>query len=534
MKLNLPVTQKEAPFPVGRYVVSKTDLKGDITHVNDVFVALSGFSRDELLGASQNIVRHPDMPPQAFADLWSTVQAGRPWRGIVKNRCKNGDHYWVDALVVPVKQDDAVIGYMSVRTEPARAQVAAAEALYAGLKEGRAAPVPAAGRLSLRARWNALLLLAFAGVAATLLPLAMPAATAIGPFFPIGGALLAALGLLALAFSHRAALTRLSGVAGQLDRIAQGNLTADIPPGRADELGRIDDALVCMQTHLKIMVSEIAETADVVTGNSLEVGQRMAGTREISDAQAGAVAQIAVAMEQMNTSIAHVAESADRTAVVVDESNTLLRATTERMGQSQTASRSVVHAVSRASTTMGNLFQSIHAIGVVTHTIREIADQTNLLALNAAIEAARAGESGRGFAVVADEVRKLAERSSGQTAEIADTVAEIQRTTQLAVTEMEGAMGHVQAADAALDESRMALADAVRHCEEATVMSRDIALANREQSTASTDIIARTEQIVAGADRIAATVGTVGVQVDEMQATAAKLRGMTQYFRFRR
>ena len=236
----------------------------------------------------------------------------------------------------------------------------------------------------------------------------------------------------------------------------------------------------------------------------------------------------------MNTSIAHVAESADRTAVVVDESNTLLRATTERMGQSQTASRSVVHAVSRASTTMGNLFQSIHAIGVVTHTIREIADQTNLLALNAAIEAARAGESGRGFAVVADEVRKLAERSSGQTAEIADTVAEIQRTTQLAVTEMEGAMGHVQAADAALDESRMALADAVRHCEEATVMSRDIALANREQSTASTDIIARTEQIVAGADRIAATVGTVGVQVDEMQATAAKLRGMTQYFRFRR
>ena len=186
------------------------------------------------------------------------------------------------------------------------------------------------------------------------------------------------------------------------------------------------------------------------------------------------------------------------------------------------------------SSTVTELHTSSMKINEIVSLINDISDQTNLLALNAAIEAARAGESGRGFAVVADEVRKLAERSSGQTAEIADTVAEIQRTTQLAVTEMEGAMGHVQAADAALDESRMALADAVRHCEEATVMSRDIALANREQSTASTDIIARTEQIVAGADRIAATVGTVGVQVDEMQATAAKLRGMTQYFRFRR
>jgi len=156
MKNNGPVTQKEVPFPAGQYLVSKTDLKGIITYCNDAFIALSGYNSDELLGKSHNIVRHPDMPPAAFEDLWKTVKTGRPWRGVVKNRCKNGDHYWVDAFVVPLRRNGQAIGYMSVRSAPSREQVRGAEGLYQQINAGKAglpkAGVGFLGSLSMRLR----------------------------------------------------------------------------------------------------------------------------------------------------------------------------------------------------------------------------------------------------------------------------------------------------------------------------------------------------------------------------------------------
>ena len=156
MKINLPVTQQEKPFPKGQYLVSKTDLKGALTYVNEAFLEISGFSREELIGKNHNVVRHPDMPPQAFEDLWHTVKDGRPWRGIVKNRSKDGDHYWVDAFVVPVLNNDKVEGYMSVRSEPSREQIRQAEALYAKLNADKGAKLdttpPLLKRISLRTR----------------------------------------------------------------------------------------------------------------------------------------------------------------------------------------------------------------------------------------------------------------------------------------------------------------------------------------------------------------------------------------------
>jgi aerotaxis receptor len=138
MKKNLPVTQIEKPLPRDTCIVSKTDLKGIITYVNDHFVEVSGFTRDELIGKNHNIVRHPDMPPQAFKWLWDTMDEELPWRGIVKNRCKNGDHYWVKALASPIKEHGRVVGYLSVRTTPSRDEVSAAEALYAKLNQSGA------------------------------------------------------------------------------------------------------------------------------------------------------------------------------------------------------------------------------------------------------------------------------------------------------------------------------------------------------------------------------------------------------------
>ncbi|RZI44295.1 PAS domain S-box protein [Herbaspirillum sp. HC18] len=131
MKKNFPVTGQEKSIPEGVRLVSRTDTKGIITFANDNFVSVCGFTRDELVGTSHNIVRHPDVPPVVFEDMWDTLKKGLPWRGVVKNRCKSGDHYWVDAHVVPVRKDGATIGYMSVRTRPSREAIAQAEALYA-------------------------------------------------------------------------------------------------------------------------------------------------------------------------------------------------------------------------------------------------------------------------------------------------------------------------------------------------------------------------------------------------------------------
>jgi PAS domain S-box-containing protein len=144
------VTQKEVPFPARAVLVSKTDTKGIITYANDAFVAISGYAREELIGKSHNIVRHPDMPPQAFEWLWSTLKAGRPWRGVVKNRCRNGDHYWVRATIAPIVEGGNITGYVSVRRAPTREQVAEAEALYRKLNASGAPVVSKYERLKFR------------------------------------------------------------------------------------------------------------------------------------------------------------------------------------------------------------------------------------------------------------------------------------------------------------------------------------------------------------------------------------------------
>ncbi|WP_046157742.1 PAS domain-containing protein [Chromobacterium vaccinii] len=115
MKKNLPVDSIELFLLPHRPIVTKTDLKGQITYANRAFIDISGFSEEELIGQSHNVVRHPDMPEEAFADLWDTIKSGRPWKGLVKNRSKQGHFYWVEAYVTPICENGRPVGYMSVR-----------------------------------------------------------------------------------------------------------------------------------------------------------------------------------------------------------------------------------------------------------------------------------------------------------------------------------------------------------------------------------------------------------------------------------
>lgn len=118
MRNNQPVTQREYVLDEETVLISRSDLKGNVTYANAAFVEVSGYSRDELLGAPHNLIRHPDMPEAAYADFWKTIQAGGTWQGTVKNRRKNGDHYWVNATVAPLRDGDRIVGYTSYAAKP--------------------------------------------------------------------------------------------------------------------------------------------------------------------------------------------------------------------------------------------------------------------------------------------------------------------------------------------------------------------------------------------------------------------------------
>ncbi|RUR29167.1 methyl-accepting chemotaxis protein [Vreelandella nanhaiensis] len=137
MRNNQPISQREVELKEDDFLVSRTDLKGRITYTNPAFIEISGFAHDELIGAPHNLIRHPDMPSAAFENLWQTLLAGDTWRGLVKNRCKNGDHYWVDASVTPIIENDEVVGYASVRVQASREAIKRAEQAYAEIREGR-------------------------------------------------------------------------------------------------------------------------------------------------------------------------------------------------------------------------------------------------------------------------------------------------------------------------------------------------------------------------------------------------------------
>ena len=269
MKINEPVTNNEVPFPKGTILVSKTNRKGIITYANPAFVAISGFTEDELIGKNHNLVRHPDMPPEAFKDLWATVQAGQTWTGFVKNRAKNGDYYWVRANVTPVPMANGDIEYMSVRTEPSEDEKRTAERLYADVRAGRAT-LPSS--LNAASFWSVEKIVGF-GSAAIVLPLmaafiALLAGAGAGVTASlVGVATLATLFSGFLMFSH--VVKPLNVAAAKLHQFVSGHYFDWADAEESGTVGKMQQSIRSTQIKLGFEVTDAqrraAETARVQT-----------------------------------------------------------------------------------------------------------------------------------------------------------------------------------------------------------------------------------------------------------------------------
>ena len=476
MRTNLPVTGIEYPLQDGQSIVSKTDTKGRITYVNPTFVEVSGFAEAELIGKAHNIVRHPDMPPEAFADLWQTLQAGEPWTGLVKNRRKNGDFYWVVANVVPIKEAGATVGYMSVRTRPARDQVERAEALYKRMRAGGADGLAIRRGSAVRTAWWARLLdlrhlplgrrLGIMMSAQAVLMLALAGVTQ-GVGWRVLALAGAALTLAAWAELHRAIVAPMQSALDAVYALAGGDLSRLPARGRDDEMGRLLLALRQLNINLTAIVGDVRMSVGSIEAATRAIAEGNQDLARRTEAQAANLEQTAASLAQIAAKAGQNTDSAERADGLVGEASRVAG----RGGE----------AVQEVGSTMGQISGSATRIVDIIGLIDGIAFQTNILALNAAVEAARAGEQGRGFAVVAGEVRSLAQRSAGAAKEIKalidDSVHKVGQGNEL------------------VDVAGRTMRDVVTSVREAAAIMEDITAASRVQNEGIAEVNAALTQL---------------------------------------
>ncbi|HCR1039829.1 TPA: methyl-accepting chemotaxis protein [Enterobacter hormaechei] len=457
------VTQNEYPLDDDTTLMSTTDLHSYMTHTNDTFVQVSGFTLQELLGQPHNIVRHPDMPKAAFADMWYTLQKGEPWSGIVKNRRKNGDHYWVRANAVPMVRNGQMTGYMSIRTRATQDEVAAVEPLYKALNEGRCkkrihkglvvrkgwlGKLPA---MPLRWRVRSVMAVLFSVMAATLV------ASAAGWASLVAAAVVMLLGTLVF---EQQIVRPVENVARQALRVATGERNSVQHLNRSDELGLTLRAVGQLGLMCRWLINDVSSQVVSVRDGSDRLAQ---GNEDLNDRTRQTVANVQQTVATMNQMAASV-QSNSETAAEVDK---LSMAASSAATQGGTVMQTVVK-------TMDDIADSTQRIGSITSLINDIAFQTNILALNAAVEAARAGEQGKGFAVVAGEVRHLASRS-------ANAANDIRKLIDASASKVQSGAEQVHAAGRTMD-------DIVEQVKNVTQLIAQISHATSEQATGLTEL----------------------------------------------
>ena len=539
MRVNLPVSQHEHPFPPGETLVSTTDLKGRINYCNPAFIQVSGYTREELLGQPHNMIRHPDMPEEAFRDMWVTIASGQPWSALVKNRRKDGSFYWVKANVTPLMENDKPMGYMSVRTLPSRADVQGAERLYATMRAekesgrilhrldgGHLIRSDALGKLQNSARLGLVGQMMLISLVTAVVAYGAGVVSAGGLNelsvleLLLGTVVMAGLGIGASLLIHALTLKPLEGLLVRANRMAAGDLTSDIESDRKDLVGKLAQSLNQLNVNLRSIVRDARNEVNQMLVATEEIASGNQDLSSRTETQASNLQETAASMEQITGTVRTTSDTARKAASLAHETT----AVTQRSSA----------AVEDVTQMMSAIEDSSRRINEIIQVIDSIAFQTNILALNAAVEAARAGEQGRGFAVVASEVRALAQRTATAAKEVkqlitdsAEKISAGSRLTETAKTTMAEALKSV--------EQVGSLVDVISHGanKQLTGISQ-INSAIAQLDTITQQNAAAVEQIAASSMALASRAQVVSSTVQVFRLEAGQPGGMPDAVSLRR
>ncbi|AGH94529.1 methyl-accepting chemotaxis protein [Pseudobdellovibrio exovorus] len=459
-------------------IVSEANLRGDITNINDKYVEVSKYSREELLGQPHNITRHPDMPKETFKEMWSTIGKGQMFRGVIKNRAKDGTPYYVDAVVAPIMGENGKPKkYLGVRYDITQAELErqyiaqhlsgilqAIDSSFAYIEFDTGGHV-----LTYNKNFQDAMEYAENEVKGQHHRNFCDPAEASSPDYVKFWADLKA------GQPKKGIFRRFSKSGKEIF------LQAVYAPVRNDE-GHVNKIIkIAIDVTEQQIINEIQEIASSLGSSSAELTTTATEMSKVANQASKESDSAAVSAEGVSAGVQTVATNMEEMVASIKE---IGRSTSE----SAQMAKSTLERAQESNAIITKLGSSSKEIGDVVKVISSIAQQTNLLALNATIEAARAGEAGKGFAVVANEVKELAKQTAKATDDITQKISAIQNDTQGAVT----AIGSIAQAIEKLNGLSTVVATAV---EEQTATTNEISRVVLE-SQKSVENIASTVKVV--------------------------------------